>query len=266
MKRTTYIIAGMLLAGLLAVVGTMLYMSINEANRGDYSLEIGGTLKTVQLPECKVVHFFMKVDEADKWITFYNRELVVQPTDLSVGNFTYADGLDSYMSMMSNGDTLRVMLDFSNNKLDEKYRKMPWIEIIAANMKLGLPATVTNLSVKVAGLATLFTGFNRDSLSFQVQNTAKVKDSHFRSLTAKANYLELNSGEVKDLYLNLDFVSNWSVKTDSFHIDTEHLSGSHEYQNVLQKGECRQVLWEPLTENASLNLKLNQASRIEVDK
>jgi hypothetical protein len=113
-------------------------------------------------------------------------------------------------------------------------------------------------------LKTTFKGFDRDTFSFNVQGAACVEDCRINSLSACAESLHFNSGEVHDLYLNLDDIRRWDVETDSFHIDTEHLTGSREHRNTLQKGECRQVLWTPQTEKASLTLNLPEAAKIEI--
>ena len=85
-----------------------------------------------------------------------------------------------------------------------------------------------------------------------------------RMPAAQAQSLHLNSGTVRNLYLNLDEIADWDVNTGSFHIDTEHLSGSRYHRCLLQKNECRRVFWTPLKDDASLSVELKQAVKIEV--
>ena len=72
----------------------------------------------------------------------------------------------------------------------------------------------------------------------------------------------MNSGSVDRLYLNLDGLYNFKVETDSFRIDTEYLSGSRNVDFQADPQECRRILWNPLSENAKLNLKIKNPSEI----
>lgn len=56
MKRTTYVIIGMLVAGLAVICGAIFYASCHMVGRESAdAVEIGGERKTVELPECRVV-------------------------------------------------------------------------------------------------------------------------------------------------------------------------------------------------------------------
>ena len=92
----------------------------------------------------------------------------------------------------------------------------------------------------------------------------RLEDCHVTALAAQAQSLHFNSGTVRNLYLNLDEIADWDVNTGSFHIDTEHLSGSRYHRCLLQKNECRRVFWTPLKDDASLSVELKQAVKIEV--
>lgn len=266
MKRTTYILIGMLIAGLVAIIGVIFYIPTLGSTWEDNSVEINGEQKTVQLPECRVVQFVIHTDEKDrgKTVAFENTSLLMQSTDAATGSFAYADGLDSYLSMKTSGDTLNIVFDLSANKLDDKFKDMRWINVRTAGMCLNIPESVQHVSVAAYVLKTTFKGFDRDTFSFNVQGAVSVEDCRINSLSACAESLNFNSGEVHDLYLNLDDIRRWDVETDSFHIDTEHLTGSREHRNTLQKGECRQVLWTPQSEKASLTLNLPEAAKIEI--
>ena len=74
--------------------------------------------------------------------------------------------------------------------------------------------------------------------------------------------LDLVNGSVDHLYLNLDELYSFEVKTDSFRIDTEYLSGSKNVDFQADPQECRRILWNPLSEKAKLNLKMKNPSEI----
>ena len=55
MKRTTYIMIGMLVTGVAMVCGLMFYVVDRNVTQKDNFMEIGGERKTVQLPSCRVL-------------------------------------------------------------------------------------------------------------------------------------------------------------------------------------------------------------------
>lgn len=264
MKRTTYIIIGMLLAVVVAMSGVFLYMSTLHTSREDSFYKIGGEMKTVQLPECKSVEFFMNGAEGKHLVSFTELPLMVSPTDAATGSLTFAADLEKYMTLREADDVLWIEFQFPAEGLGSPYDKQNWLRIRSAAMQLSLPANVQRVGSDIIDFRGTFRGFRSDTLSIWMSNYAELEDCRINSLSASGRDLNLKSGEVRNLYLNLDVVDRWNVDTDSFHIDTEHLTGSGDHRCELQKGECRQVLWTPLTENASLNLDLKQAAKIEV--
>ncbi len=55
MKRTTYIMIGMLVTGVVMVCELMFYVVDRNVTQKDNFMEIGGERKTVQLPSCRVL-------------------------------------------------------------------------------------------------------------------------------------------------------------------------------------------------------------------
>lgn len=168
------------------------------------------------------------------------------------------------MSMTSVGDTLFVTFDFPEDKLEQHLQNDIWIRVRSEGMELRLPAEVQAVVVDVEDMEANFYGLRCDTLSFRTRYLARLEDCHVTALAAQAQSLHLNSGTVRNLYLNLDEIADWDVNTGSFHIDTEHLSGSRYHRCLLQKNECRRVFWTPLKDDASLSVELKQAVKIEV--
>lgn len=274
MKRTTYIMAGTLLAGLVMMCGIIFYISKLGTTWEEAILEIGGSPKTVQLQPCKVVQLSMTraeykkikegIHEIDGMVAFSEVPLTVCSDSTSAGSFSFAAEMEQFLSIQTVGDTLRIAFDFPEEKLDEKYRNQSWLKVRSSAMILALPAGVQQVVSDIESMETTFSNVHCDTLAFRVLNLAYLENCRIASLSAQAQSLRFNSGEVKDLYLNLDEISDWRVNTETFEIDTEHLSGSDSHYCSLQQDECRQVLWTPLKEDATLNMKLNQAVKIEV--
>lgn len=269
MKRTTYIIFGMLLAGLVVVCGSIFYVSTQITDWNDSVMEIGGEKKTTQLPECKVIQLVsdrVAVDDnGNVQATVFNSfPLKVSQTNSLTGTLTYTSGLDEYMTLNSVGDTLRISLNFDRDKLEKKYQDIQWLNIRSEEMILTLPANVQQVTSDLRQQPATFKDLDRDSLSFSMDYHVEIENCRFRALFVQSGDLQFNSGEVFDLHLNLDRINNWKVKADAFYIDTEYLYASNKSECTLEKGECKQVVWIPQSRDASLDIKLKEAAKIMV--
>lgn len=273
MKRTTYIIFGMLLAGLLVVCSGIFYSSTQIVGWSDIYMDINGEQKTVQLPECKVVQliadreFFVddKGIKEVRMVAFSEIPLNVRQAQAGNGTFTYASDMDKYMMMTTSGDTLRIAFSFPKEKLEKKFRNMVWLNVRSEEMKMTLPDNVQALSANLVSQKMNVEGFNRDSLSLMVLNYATINDCYFRALTVQNGSWLFNSGKADSLHLHLNGINNWNVNVGSFHIDTEYLYAHGNSRCVMGKGECRQVVWMPQSDGASLNIELKQAARVVVE-
>lgn len=271
MKRTTYIIIGMLFAGAILVIGTLASILSTGTTWEESCLDIKGERTSRQMPECRVVHLMWKVEAQDleeRHVSFEQTTLKIGPTDSLTGRLTYTSELNNYMEWKTAGDTLQIYFSFPTDKLAPQYQKLKWLRVRCEAIQMNIPQGVEEIISENYYMHTQFAGLSRDSLAFNInsQGATLINDCRIKSLSAKAPALFFQSGQVDNLYLNLDFIREWTVDTDSFHIDTEHLSGSYEPNCYLQKNECRQVLWTPLSEKAELNIKLKEKARINIIK
>ena len=240
MKRTTYIMIGMLVTGVAMVCGLMFYVVDRNVTQKDNFMEIGGERKTVQLPSCRVLK-------------------LTQPPVVWKQK---KEGIVEAERMFSFGEApLEVT---AGDSLEQHLQNDIWIRVRSEGMELRLPAEVQAVVVDVEDMEANFYGLRCDTLSFRTRYLARLEDCHVTALAAQAQSLHFNSGTVRNLYLNLDEIADWDVNTGSFHIDTEHLSGSRYHRCLLQKNECRRVFWTPLKDDASLSVELKQAVKIEV--
>lgn len=267
MKRTTYIIIGMLFAGAILVIGTLASILSTGTTWEESCLDIKGEQTSRQMPECRVVHLMCKVEAQDleeRHVSFEQTTLKIGPTDSLTGSLTYTSELNNYMEWKTAGDTLQIYFSFPTDKLAPQYQKLKWLRVRCEAIQMNIPQGVEEIISENYNMHTQFADLSRDSLAFKTQGTTIINDCQIKSLSAKAPTLHFQSGQVDSLYLNLDFITEWTVDSDSFHIDTEHLSGSYEPNWYLQKNECRQVLWTPLSGKAQLHIKLKEKARINV--
>ena len=257
----------MLFAGAILVIGTLTSIFSTGITWEESFLDIKGERTSKQMPECRVVHLMSKVEAKDleeRYVSFDQTTLKIGPTDSLTGSLTYTSELNNYMEWKTAGDTLQIYFSFPTDKLAPQYQKMKWLRVRSEAIQMNIPQGVEEIISENYNMHTQFADLSRDSLAFKTQGTTIINDCQIKSLSAKAPTLHFQSGQVDSLYLNLDFITEWTVDSDSFHIDTEHLSGSYEPNCYLQKNECRQVLWTPLSGKAQLHIKLKEKARINV--
>ena len=275
MKRTTYVILGVLLALLAGMSATIIYWGTHSGSASDMTVRLEGEERMRPLPACKVIRFRMDRmlhkqggnDELNYYLAVNNIRLKVTSADSATGSFFYVADIEEFMNFQSQGDTLDIVFSFPPEKLKKKMPqgKIPsYFNLQAEPLELRLPESVEYLKGEVFDAVEL-QDLQRDSLFidfFDGPATVSVQNSHFRALSALSRQLCLNSGSVDRLYLNLDGLYNFKVETDSFRIDTEYLSGSRNVDFQADPQECRRILWNPLSKNAKLNLKMKNPSEI----
>lgn len=275
MKRTTYVILGVLLALLAGMSATIIYWGTHSGSASDMTVRLEGEERMRPLPACKVIRFRMDRmlhkqggnDELNYYLAVNNIRLKVTSADTAAGSFFYVADIEEFMDFQSQGDTLDIVFSFPPEKLKKKMPqgKIPsYFNLQAEPLELRLPESVEYLKGEVFDAVEL-QDLQRDSLFidfFDGPATVSVQNSHFRALSALSRQLCLNSGSVDRLYLNLDGLYNFKVETDSFRIDTEYLSGSRNVDFQADPQECRRILWNPLSKDAKLNLKMKNPSEI----
>lgn len=275
MKRTTYVILGVLLALLAGMSATIIYWGTHSGSASDMTVRLEGEERMRPLPACKVIRFRMDRmlhkqggnDELNYYLAVNNIRLKVTSADTATGSFFYVADIEEFMDFQSQGDTLDIVFSFPPEKLKKKMPqgKIPsYFNLQAEPLELRLSESVEYLKGEVFDAVEL-QDLQRDSLFidfFDGPATVSVQNSHFRALSALSRQLCLNSGSVDRLYLNLDGLYNFKVETDSFRIDTEYLSGSRNVYFQADPQECRRILWNPLSKNAKLNLKMKNPSEI----
>lgn len=275
MKRTTYIILGVLLALLAGMSATIIYWGTHSGSVSDMTVRLEGEEQVRPLPACKVVRFQMdktlyKYDGRDDftyYFTLNTAHLIVTPADTATGSFSYAADMENFMSFETNGDTLDVVFSFPPEELRKRMPEgkiAPSFIIKTAPLSLRLSESVECLKGDLFDAVEL-QDLQRDSLAIDFSDspaTVFVQNSRFRALSALSRQLHLNSGSVDRLHLNLDELYSFKVETDSFRIDTEYLCGSEAVDFHANPKECRHILWNPLSKDARLHLNMENRSEI----
>lgn len=262
MKRTTYILIGLLIIGLGIILTTIILISMmgEEHPKRDKSFE--GERQEMSLHGVRTVKIFVsqvKVREP-KMITI-NGEMLITPSSES-GKESISYPKSQHLKIEQKEDILLIEVDFNVYSIPEKLQHKDYIFTDDLNIHLTADS-ITSFVSNARGLRLNFKELKSEALSMVVGRQEVVLNScWFRSFGIAGHQFSIhaNDSEIENFYLNLDGVRNW--KFNKTKTDTQYLSGSGHHTDDLQKGECRRVVWTPLKEDAQLKMNIREKAEI----
>lgn len=266
MKRTTYILIGLFVAGLCVLVGGMFV--IYGLGRPYFSnqLVLEGELVTKELPAFRVIWLTqteMNTEERSVWLA--NSLLEVQPSKAGKNTFSCSKKVNEYLKVTVAEDTLKVLFDYPLDKLSQEFKDSKYVGLSIGNMQLNMKQDVECIINDIYMQKMVLKNLEKDSLSINTSNSVLVDSCCFAALRIirSGRDVDFQSGSINNLYLDLNMMDNWSVNTEKCHIDTEYLTG-HNANVQLQKGECKRMLWIPKNDNSKLNVTLTEKACVTV--
>ena len=142
MKRTTYIILGVLLALLAGMSATIIYWGTHSGSASDMTVRLEGEERVRPLPACKVIRFRMDRmlhkqdgnDELNYYLSVNNIRLKVTSADTAAGSLFYVADIEEFMDFQSQGDTLDIVFSFPPEKLKKNMEK--YLPILTCRLSL----------------------------------------------------------------------------------------------------------------------------------
>ena len=278
MKRTTYIIIGLFVLGLL-FIPVLLRTPAGEKAARRLSMEGERTeIEMAGIRHVKIVEKLGKIDKDDIGIA---GQLDVQASP-ALGKSIFAYPKSEYLNVIQEGDCLLIEVDMDNEDLSQ----------IVRSLDKGHRLILDGLNLELKADSTLLTGVQTcalpisDSTLLSIENRAARVDINirklcldslflfneewqdisldscrFRSLDIRGKRLSLKADQVKvtDYYEELGTFR--SRETTQFMVENLYLSGkdSHKYRPGIN---CNRIFWSPQVRDAELELTLNQKSEI----
>lgn len=265
MKRTTKILIGMLVSGLIVIIVSALALSMFGDKRERNGISLNGEQVEMELGKVRAVRVSVSQDDANK----YRRILVnggITVTSSPVegkGKISYAK--NEYLNVVQRDDTLFVELVLNTHI--PKQQQDEWLFLDDFNMNLAIDDTALNSIVMNADNTKLtIRDIKTDSLFVHVSHQEVLLDScEFRSFGIGGSEFSFHAknSKIENYYLHMNGVRSWTFENSE--IDTEFLFGHGRHSNELQKGECRRIVWNPCSEDASLNISVREKTEIEID-
>lgn len=259
MKRTTYILMGLFVSGLLAIVAFFILMRMSEQPRKHNSLSVGGEPVEMNMNGIRFVKTV--VCRPDTKVHIYMDGEVRLAPSAAVGERKVVYPKSEYLKVNRTNDTLLITFDFTAVDIPEDTHTWGYMSVNGVDMQIYADSLVGLHCQANDGLRLKLKNMELDSLSVSASEGVWLDSCRFRSLAVErvTRFVAKNS-RIANLRLNLDGINRWSVK--NCEIDTEYLRGSGNRHNDLQVGECRRVVWTPTAEDARLQVTLHENAEV----
>ncbi|MEG2242221.1 MAG: hypothetical protein RSC87_01910 [Muribaculaceae bacterium] len=256
MKRTTYIILGTFIGGLVIMIVIIIVASLfGNKDVDDNYIKIGGVNETIELQPCKVIKFnFDKISSP----YYANISLNVDSAKADKSSFSIPADLKEHLTFKIDKDTLNILFNFMAK--DNRAEMERFVFVDSTMLQLSIAKSVHTVINKIDGFDVAFKNLRRDSLCFNVENYATIENCNISSLNASARSLNIKSGSIKDLYLDCDYVRKWEINAKKIIVDVAHLCGSNRY--FVDMSGVNEILWTPKTEGGNLVFEDNESVKI----
>jgi len=274
MRLTTKIVIGIILSLLLLCLTLIIGYSFTDRKnyQGNYysmqSIDIPQTDKTeVDLESYRVVVFMEQTNDKSRFSTWYSSQangLFIQ-TATEKNKLVIPEALKNFVSTQTNEDTLTVKIKMDEflelygykDEAFEKGTKSGSKESITiSGLSIRLHTENVNVINKLRGIKTQIDNLETDSIKIYASGEIVID-------ACKANVIEplsrqklsVTNSSAKAINLDLDQVSNWSIKDCD--IEVQNMTGSkRSYYITLTETEKSKINWAPKNKDAELNIRI----------
>lgn len=262
MKRTTYILIGLLVSGLLVIVAAIILMAWAGEKRKRSEIFFENEQVQMDLNGVHVVNVF--VSQANATVTkriIMDGEMEITSSSAS-GKEQISFPKGERVHVTQKNDTLSIELDFNAASIPGEVRDNDYIFANGFHIQMALDS-LTSIITYAEGIKVNLRDIETDSLFIWSNHQEILLDScRFRSfdLAGYAVSCHAKNSKIENYYLNLDGIRRWTFENTE--VGTEYLTGSGHHTNDLQRGECRRVMWTPMNKEAQLQVTIREKSEI----
>ncbi len=265
MKRTTYILIGLLASGIIVIMAVCFTVLLTSERRSDtWNTLLGAEPIEKELSGVHTLRMIVNQEKKSKRVYLDGMVRILPCSDSQKEKITYPES--PYLNVVQRNDTLFIELDLDAYKRNEEIAKnqTPYLRLVPP-IRLNVNQLVA-INTEMEGVELVVENMKADSLAISSRNQKVVLDScQLRSLNAAGHGLRLHAKDSKigNYYLNLDGVWEWTLENTQ--IDTEYLTGKGSHSNELKRGECRRMIWTPASEKAHLTVTVYDKADMLLD-
>lgn len=263
MKRTTYIILGLIPGGILLMLIAFYCISFfgTHVDRNPIPYKIGGVMTTVGLNKCKVVKINDITNDSLYRISFDKASLSITSTD-GTPSMSYPADWGKRISTKVVADTLIINFNMKDiySKDDKGIYRLYDINSLPIRININSSATFSFINTSI--ISNNFDKLHNDSIMIKAKGNVALYNSYIRSLDVNATMINFKSGKIENLYMNTDNVNRWNNDAQNFIINNAFISGTESH--TINIDGIKQIHWIPLSMDASLCIKGKSKDRIKI--
>ncbi|MDL2213093.1 hypothetical protein LJC29_03915 [Bacteroides sp. OttesenSCG-928-N06] len=265
MKRTTYILIGTYLAGMIFIIISIVVVrnTIVVKNPQVYTLEMPKEKTEIELANIQNIKFLGTYPTNSSYIGMG-----------AIGIKPAADGNTGKLAIPTmkgltakvNGNTLIVNFDWDTATSKEEVEKAHQLRLEAIDFVLELPNGSYCIENNLYSNLNIV-GVKADSLNITSRSIVTLDDCTINSLAVKGEHIafHVSNSTLKNIYTDLDVVNKWSVQNST--VQTHFLTGSgHKKHFVNDLGSSERVVWMPKDKDSKLMITLESATDVIFNK
>lgn len=266
MKRTTYIIIGLFVLGLLLIP---ILLRTPAAEKTAHRLTMEGERTEIEMAGIRHVKIVEKLGEIDKDDIGVLGKLDVQASSFSDKSILVYPK-SKYLNVSQEGDCLLVEINLDDKGLSQitgEIEKGARLVLGGLNMELKTDSTLLSIENRVSRVNINVKKMNLDSLYLfnDEWQDISLESCSFRSLDIRGKKLSLKANQVKAINYYEELGTIRSSEISGFSVDNLYLSGkdSHRYRTGIN---CKRIFWNPLAKDAELERTLRQKGEIILNR
>lgn len=267
MKRTTYILIGLLASGLVVSVLCIIVLSVVGRQRSDSQLSIEGKIVEMDMTGIRVLKAFANRGELSESVYIAVNGRMKITSSLVEGERKLSYPTNEYLNVRRGNDTLFVEVDLKKYHFPKTEEEHIYSFLkIDLNLQLSVDSTLKAVMTDLNQMEINVGKMKTDSLLVSTSRQKVLLDScQLRSLTLTGSDMLFHASKsrIENLYLHMDGIANWTFEDTE--VGTEFLFGFGNHSNNIQKGECRRMVWTPLSNEARLDVTLREKATITIE-
>lgn len=264
MKRTTYILMGLLVSGLIVIIATVITGYISGGVPSN-SIVLGPERTEMNLNGVHVVKLIVNQSEKEeKKRIVIGGEFTITSSP-TVGNDWISYQKSQYLNVSQKEDTLLIGFDINAYNVPADVWNEDYLLVLGMDIQLSVDS-LTIIESLVNGSTLKLKKMKTDSLLVRSGGQSVLLDScqfgSFDIAGLEGMSFKAKNSKIDNLYLDLDGVWDWQIQHSI--IGTEYLTGTGTHTNDIQKGECDRVMWTPKNKDAVLHVTLREKAELDL--
>lgn len=254
MKRTTYIIIGVLFAVMFAhmiavyiILDTYMEtekLTFDERSRRDFA-------------DVRVIYLDM---EREGGMYNFSGKINVSPVAKEgTCTFDYPENLADHIHFRNNGDTLYITMDINDYLADMEGVRNGRFSMDELIFDLQLDSVVTYLNSKSSNARWNISDMSFDSLQIRTDHRLEMTSCTVSRFSFTGHGIKAHQATIKEMYLELDQRQTFEMQGGE--IDELFCTGNGK-STIKSSGVIRELAWTPKEEDATLTLELQAKSEM----